>query len=185
MKYNVKRHAVEQPLDQSIKIIPLTKGYNSIVDAKNYERLLRLNWCATETKDGRVYAIAKEPIGNGQFRKVFMHREIFYYKYDLVDHKDGDGLNNREDNLRPCTPAQNAANRRTPSNNTSGYKGVTWFECRKCWLAQSCENNKRVHLGLFPNTPEGKIEAARTYDRFMIKTRGQFAKTNFPLADYD
>ena len=185
MKYNVKRHAVEQPLDPSYRIIPLTKGYNTFVDAKNYERLMKLNWCVQECKDGRNYAMAKESIGNGKFRKVWMHRYIFNYEYDLVDHADGDGLNNREDNLRPCSPSQNAANRRMAKTNTSGFIGVTWFECRQKWLCQSSKDGKGMHLGLFPNTEIGKIEAARTYDRFVIENRGAFAVTNFPVAQYE
>jgi hypothetical protein len=183
--YNVKRHAVEQPQDQSIKIIPLTKGYNTFVDAKNYERLIKLNWCVTECKDGRRYAMAKESIGGGKFRNVWMHRYIFNYEYDLVDHADGDGLNNRENNLRPCNETQNAANRRTPRNNTSGFKGVTWNDGRQKWRTQVAKDSGSRHLAMSPPTEEGKIAAARAYDRFVIEKYGQFAKTNFPIADYD
>lgn len=69
-------------------------------------------------------------------------------------------------------------------NNTSGYKGVYWHTNNKKWVSAARENGKRISFGLFPNTEEGKIEAARTYDRWMIQRGGPTAYTNFPRSDY-
>lgn len=70
------------------------------------------------------------------------------------------------------------------STNTSGYKGVSWRKSESVWLCFVSQNNKSISLGYFPGTDEGKIEAAKTYDRWVIQHRGSTAYTNFPRSDY-
>lgn len=66
-----------------------------------------------------------------------------------VDHRDGNTLNNRFDNLRRATHAQNGHNTGLRRNNTSGVKGVTWDSARGRWQASITMNSKMVHLGRF------------------------------------
>lgn len=56
------------------------------------------------------------------------------YFVDMIDHIDGDGLNNRIDNLRESNHKHNAKNRKVHSNNTSGVNGITWCKTRHKWL---------------------------------------------------
>jgi len=92
-----------------------------------------------------------------------------------VDHKDGNGLNNRKANLRLCTNSQNQANRNgTQRNNTSGFNGVTWSKHDKKWRAKIMLNKKRVHLGGYYTA----AEAANAYDKAAIKLFGEFARVN-------
>lgn len=66
-----------------------------------------------------------------------------------LDHKDRNPGNNRIDNLRPASPAENAQNRRANSNSTSRYTGVSWDTRDRCWVAQINLNGKRAYLGSF------------------------------------
>jgi hypothetical protein len=79
-----------------------------------------------------------------------------------IDHIDGDILNNSWSNLRPATKKQNAENRKLPSNNTSGFKGVGWNSHSQKWYAQINHNNKKIHLGRFADAEEAaKVIASK------------------------
>ena len=69
--------------------------------------------------------------------------------------------------------------------NTSGYRGVSFRKSENVWLCFVSQNNKSICLGYFPGTEKGKIEAAHTYDRWVIQHRGPLAYTNFPRDSYD
>lgn len=90
----------------------------------------------------------------------------------MIDHRDGDGTNNRWSNLRRATASQNAANSRRPRDNTSGYKGVLLCRGSGRWHAYIHKNRRRIHLGTFA-TPEAAHEAYVTAAR---KLFGKFAR---------
>lgn len=90
-----------------------------------------------------------------------------------IDHKDGDGTNNRYDNLRPATHGQNAMNKRTWAG--SGYKGVSWSKTAKKYRARIQVNKTMHELGDYKSAEE----AARVYDAAARQHHGEFAKTNF------
>lgn len=66
-----------------------------------------------------------------------------------IDHKNGIPNANYWLNLREATRSQNCWNTRTPSNNTSGYKGVTWYKPYQKWNACIVANKKVKNLGYF------------------------------------
>jgi hypothetical protein len=158
--------------DDGSKLIPLTQGKFAIVDADDYDWLNRYKWCVAKKR--HIFYAARRT--NGE--KISMHRVIMgATKGLLIDHKDGDGLNNRKSNLRLCTIAQNNRNSRPWQNSTSKYKGVSWSKsCRK-WQARIRPNRRTIYLGLFDN----EIEAAVAYDRKAEELFGEFAYLNFPL----
>ena len=94
-----------------------------------------------------------------------------------IDHKNGDGLLNTEENLRFSTHAQNLSNRGSQTGNASGHKGVGWFKRYSKWRAQIGVNGKMIHLGYFAD----KVEAALAYDAAALKYHGEFAVLNFPV----
>jgi hypothetical protein len=102
------------------------------------------------------------------------HRLAWFYTHgrwptDLIDHANGDPSDNRIHNLREATRSSNAANSKRPSDNTSGYKGVTLAKRSQRWQAQV---NGR-YLGLF-STVEA---AADAYARAAKELHGEFART--------
>lgn len=95
----------------------------------------------------------------------------------IVDHIDGDGLNNQRSNLRICNKQQNNFNRRPISK--SGYKGVSLCKRDNTYVAYIKKGDYRKNLGSFPPTDEGAKLAAKCYDNAAKKLHGQFAYLNF------
>ena len=93
----------------------------------------------------------------------------------VVDHIDGNGLNNRRSSLRICTHRQNMWNSR-PRGKGSKYKGVCWDKSRKRWIVVVRRGDLHIHLGRF----DDEVEAARAYDRKAFELFGEFAYLNFP-----
>ena len=106
-----------------------------------------------------------------------MHRQIMIAPEGfVVDHIDGNSLNNRKTNLRICTQAQNIHNSRPRRNRSSKYKGVFWDKVNKKWSTNIRKGDKRIYLGGF----DDEIEAAIAYDRKAAELFGEFAYLNFP-----
>jgi hypothetical protein len=71
-----------------------------------------------------------------------------------IDHKNGNSADNRWVNLREATVSQNLANQRIRSNNTSGFKGVTWDKAKRKWAAQIRVKGRHIHIGRFASAEE-------------------------------
>lgn len=87
-----------------------------------------------------------------------------------IDHKDTIRHHNWWDNLREATNQQNQFNRDKSSNNTSGFKGITWRKDRSRWYARGRLNGKTHYLGLFTDISD----AVKAYDDFAKKHHGEF-----------
>lgn len=91
----------------------------------------------------------------------------------VLDHIDGNPLNNRIENLRQCTQAQNRCNTRK-YKGVSRYKGVSWDKSRKMWLAMIRHHGKTYNLGGFLT----QSEAAERYNEEAVTRFGEFASLN-------
>lgn len=91
----------------------------------------------------------------------------------VIDHIDGNPLNNQKSNLRICTPQQNQFNQRK-TRGVSKYKGVSWYKNYKKWMAKIKFNGRTYNLGYF-NT---EIQAAKAYDEKAKEIFGEFANLN-------
>jgi hypothetical protein len=95
----------------------------------------------------------------------------------VVDHINGDTLDNRRANLRICSVSQNAMNQAPQRIKRSKYKGVTRH--KKKWLSQINQRvagkQKHTHLGLY----DSEEDAARAYDKKAKELYGEFALLNF------
>jgi hypothetical protein len=89
-----------------------------------------------------------------------------------IDHINMVKTDNRIANLREATRAQNAANRKALSTNTSGHKGVSWVETSKKWKVMASINGVNTYLGTY----ESKEEAADVYEAAHTKEFGDFAR---------
>ena len=157
------------------KIFLRNKRKYALVDNKDYELLIKYNWHVS--KFGYVTHSTKDKFHTTIITK--MHKLIMGTKIDLlIDHINGNKLDNRRSNLRFCTKRQNCMNSKIPKNNTSGYKGVHKHIHRKriYWRARIGTNMSRLLIGSY-NTP---LEAALAYDKSAIKYYGKFARLNFP-----
>ena len=81
-----------------------------------------------------------------------------------IDHKNGDGLDNRAGNLHLVTQSKNQRNALRRTDNTLGHTGVTWHEAGNCWRVRIFHNGKRHHIGLY-NTIEEAVAARKKADR--------------------
>ena len=134
------REPVVQPQDQSIKLIALTQGQVTIIDAFKYDWAMRTNWWARWDPTIHGY-YALGPI-------TFMHRILIGAKgEERVDHKNGNSLDNRLENLRIVSNFENAWNRKVRSTCKSGYTGIHWRDDIKKWQVDICSHGKRIHLG--------------------------------------
>jgi HNH endonuclease len=166
-KYRVEREPVVQPQDKSIKLIALTKGQVTVVDAHNFERLNALAWNAYWHPRTKTF-YARLGHSGQHMQRIIMNAK----PGQLIDHHNGDTLDNRENNLRVATHAQNASNRKVHCNNKSGHKGVYWRDDMRAWqVSINCEG-KRFHLGYFPKQ-EDAINARHKAERQHF---GEFAR---------
>jgi len=100
-------------------------------------------------------------------KRYLLHRLAYYHITGIdpaeneVDHINGNSLDNRFDNLRLATHANNGKNVKKRKDNTSGFKGVCWDKRAKKWQAKIKVNNKRIYLGYYNN----KFYAALIYAR--------------------
>ncbi len=157
-----------------MKTIPLTQGKCAIVDDEDYEQLNQWKWIACKSRN--TFYAAKSAKINGYWSTKKMHHFILpsIPKGSMVDHKNRNGLDNRKNNLRICSIAQNTRNRKTPPHS-SKYKGVCWEGRRKAWRAYITIKGKFIHIGYF-NKEE---RAAIAYDKAAKTLFGEFAYTNF------
>jgi hypothetical protein len=132
------------------------------LDFLDYDKVKNFGWCINGT--GYVVAWSSE-----LQRMISMHRLILKCNDEMiVDHIDGNPLNNRRYNLRGVYPKQNAINQKLQSNNTSGHKGVHWHKGINKWIANIGVDNKLIHLGYFINI-EDAIIARENAEKIFFK----------------
>lgn len=156
-----------------MKEIPLTQGKVALVDDEDFGWLSEQKWCF----NSQGYSV------RGRVPQLIMHRVIMERILGEaiplgmeVDHINTNKLDNRRDNLRLATHAQNKRNVPRYQGSTSQYKGVVWHKRGQKWQAAIWAKGGNQHLGVF----ETEVEAARAYDRAAKELFGEFAWLNFP-----
>lgn len=154
------------------RLIPLTQGKHAIVDEDDYSLLNQRKWHAITTDNGgSFYAV-----GWHEGRKIRMHRFLLGAKpSEIVDHVNGNGLDNRRANIRITDNYGNTRNRRQRSVMASKYKGV----CRRPrgrWAATIRIDGKQRSIGEYAS----ELEAALAYDAAALHYYGEYACPNLP-----
>lgn len=127
----------------SIKIYFFNKKHGfALIDKEDYDAVKDRCW----HKSTIGYAVSNpNKLGNKQTR---MHRLIYSPPAEsLVDHINGDKLDNRKANLRICNKSQNGCNTSLSKANTSGVKGVWFDKARKKWVAEMMHQGVKYRLG--------------------------------------
>jgi hypothetical protein len=134
-----------------MKEIPLSQGLIVLVDDEDYEWLKQWKW---RRQKGHKTFYAKRHIQGNKNAQILMHREILKKKLGgelgqrlVTDHRNGNGLDNRRENLRLVTRSINHQNTPPYCNNTSGFKGIT--RNRKKWMSRIVVNGYVIHIGTF------------------------------------
>lgn len=153
--------------------LPLTSGRFAFVDEADFIRVNAFRWYELKRPGRSSYGYRR----NGS-KTIYLHRYIMDAPDGMdVDHRDGDGLNCRRENLRVCTHAQNQMNYRKCTKPTSSrYKGVRWDKSRNLWIAAIKVNWRSRFIGRFAS----EDDAARAYDQKARELFGEFACLNFP-----
>jgi|SRR5882757_8260471 len=154
-----------------MKRVPLSNGESMLVDDKDFEWASKIKWKALKNHGkGSIKTYAAMPGTKSQLA----HRLLLDApKGILVDHIDGDGLNNQRSNLRLCTNSQNHANLGKYPSNVLSYKGI-YRNGKYFWANLGC-NRKYAKMGPF----DTEDDVALAYDVMAVLAFDEFAKTNF------
>lgn len=155
---------------QAIRIL-LRNGGETIVDRED-------EWLARQSpwyRNDQGYAVSTRAANGWSGTKL--HRHIFgLAKGDrrMVDHINGDRLDNRRANLRIANGSESRQNSSRQRDGSSRFKGVTKASGPNPWRAMIRARGKNRHLGSFPT----EVAAARAYDAAALEHFGEFARTN-------
>lgn len=143
--------------------IQLSKTKYTIIDDEDYDRVSRYNW---SYNSGYARCLS---------RNIYLHRLILNPPNDKqIDHINHNTLDNRKNNLRICSGAENCKNTNSHKDSVSRFKGVCFDKQTKKWQSQIYINGYQVKIGRFDN----EIDAARAYDDLASEHFGEFAKFN-------
>ncbi|MHC4459950.1 MAG: AP2 domain-containing protein [Planctomycetota bacterium] len=159
-------------------IIGLGNNLNAIVDLEDLPKLSKIRWFAE--KHGNTYYCVTSKNKDTFGKKIYMHHIV---KGNPpvgmeVDHCDGNGLNNKKNNIRFCSHKENCQARRKRKTKTSSkYKGVSWDKERKQWMVRIMGIDGKNHwLGRY----NSELDAAKAYDEAAMEMFGNFAQLNIP-----
>ena len=120
-------------------------------DLEDYDKIKDYCWIERVKNDTYHYLTAKNPTTN---KHVRMHQVLGLYGHDHIDRNP---MNNRRNNLREATIAENARNCSKPKNNNSGIIGVCWINREQKWHSYITVNNQRKSLGYFINKTDAIV----------------------------
>ncbi|MDE5772152.1 MAG: HNH endonuclease [Ruminococcus sp.] len=157
--------------DDHVKCL-LDKGRFFIFDISDLELVKKYKWSINNYGYARTWS--------SQTGYVTLHRLLMGYPENImVDHINGNRLDNRRCNLRLATAIENSWNSANRTN-CNGYKGVTRHQSGK-YNARITVNKVTISLGYY-TTP---FDAAVAYDKAAINYFGEFARLNFPQQNED
>lgn len=167
---------VESPIGVGVGI-PLTQGHVAIVDDCDAD-LCEFKWSSKIRRNGDVEGRRSSGTRKATVRHI-LHRIIYervinrrLESWELVDHWNGNTLDNRRGNLRLATFSQNAQNAKLYKTSKTGYKGVHFHKTSGRWRASITKNYKEISLGYF-DTPEA---AHKAYCDKATELFGEFAR---------
>jgi hypothetical protein len=155
--------------------IPLNRGLFAIVDAADVSLLMQRKWAVVGMDLSRASVMARY-MRDGKEHREQISRVLLNPPHDMVvDHINGNRLDNRRCNLRICTNAENMRNTKINcGKRASSFKGVSWFSPRNCWRVMVKLDGRQTFGGYFSD----QVAAAKRYDELATEIHGQYARTN-------
>lgn len=149
--------------------------YVVLLDDEDYERVVQAGpWRVRLSRCSRVVYAQRDVRIAGTWTTQFLQRFLTRAASGvLVDHENGNGLDNQRSNLRQATQSENQRNAALRKDNSSGRKGVGWSNRAKKWRARIRLHGKQTHLGLFTD----KEQAHAAYRAAAHHLFGEFART--------
>ena len=146
-------------MSKEIDIYSKKYGYlKTLVDDEDYERLQKdfnnMKWCVSKNRKG-LYAQKRV-----NKKIIYLHRYIMNFPNEVVDHINHNTLDNRKNNLRITSNANNLRNGTVRTNNKSGITGVSYDKKRKKYVSSIKVYYKTINLGRF-DTIEEAIKARK------------------------
>ena len=180
-KRNSKFNEIEQITDSVLKIY-CNNGKYFICDKETWDKYSCGDICwriVNKNKRKNPYEVV---IGNLKKAITQSNETVCFHIYThpnnkLTDHINGNPLDNRECNLRPCTYAENSRNSKMPSDNTSGYKGVDFSKRLNKWRARIFFEGHEKSLGLYDNK-EDAIKARRKAEKELFGEYSFYSEEN-------
>ncbi len=149
---------------------PVKTNIATLIDDEDYDRVVKYKWHLSK-RNNLKYAVSSRGTNN----YIKLHRLILDAKENqLIDHINGNGLDNRKENLRFCSSVQNQMNTKIRKDNTSGHRGVMWNKRDKKWRAVIRINKKQTLIG----KSYSKLEAIKMYDKKAKELYGEFVRQN-------
>lgn len=167
-----KEFSKENPIiiNGDVAYIITSKGEKSIIDSEDVERIKGFCWWVSNT--GYLMGDVHKPKKHISIHRLIMN--ILDRPDIIIDHKNGNKLDNRKSNLRICTRTENSYNKAMQPYNTSGITGVTWDKARRKWAAAICYEGKRIHLGRYSNKDDAIKARREAEDKYF----GEFSYHN-------
>lgn len=149
-----------------------------LIDDEDFDKIKHIKWRIEQSKC-QPYVKFRTTDKNRKTMAFIMHRiimniEHLSWKEVIVDHINGNTLDNRKYNLRLANHNTNQYNTKKSIKNTTGYRGVDWRKQEKKYRVRVSYNGKRITIGWFHDIRE----AAKAYNEAAIKYHGEFAKLN-------
>jgi hypothetical protein len=148
--------------------------HNIFIDGEDFDKIKNHNWHLLKQKHG--FYVATNIRINGKQKTMLMHRVIFNSPEGFeIDHINHNKLDNRKENLRICTRAENCRNRTKYNETFSKYKGISFDDRRiSKYIVRIIVNAKCLYIGSFTND----IDAALAYNNAALKYHGEYAYLN-------
>lgn len=180
-KARARRSLCKVPVaSAAVNYIALSESAYTTIDQEDF------NWSSQSTWWLGPTGYATRSVWSSEYGKIGqrinLHREVLERSIgrqlsasEMVDHINRDRLDNRRCNLRVATKAQNCINRPSNVGSSSIYKGVSWSESRKKWVAATKVDKQPIYIGRFVD----EEYAAYMYDMYVKGLFGEFAYLNF------
>ena len=146
-----------------------------LIDDEDYEKIKDYTWCIVKDKNSGNFYVRTSVRGD-RFKKILLHRLILdCYDKKIIDHSDGNTLNNKKNNLRICNKSKNAMNSKKRNDAlTSKYKGVHFNTRTQKYVAKIIVDGKTTHIGYF----DSELNAAKAYNKYSKIYHGAYSRIN-------